>query len=339
VHLADELAPGTATTVQLSFTLRLAGSTFDRIGLDDGVAWWASGAPLLAWEPGVGWARDPFVGILGETATSPAADTTISVTAPDDLKVLMTGDQAEPSEPVDGLRTWTSTEPAARDVAVAVGTFEVVEAETDDGVRVTTGSLEDETDATGLSEDTIAAIQDLEEFLGPFPYRTLTIIGLPGQFGGIEYPSAVLMAARDDVVLVHEVAHMWFYGMVGDSQFRDPWLDEAFATWAEIVAQGGATFDTGGALGQSGDVGQPMDAWPDFGAYQAIVYGKGASALLAAREQAGDDAFDAAIRCYVDAHAWSIATPDDLATALAGLPKALDVLVDAGALDESDLPR
>jgi aminopeptidase N len=124
--------------------------------------------------------------------------------------------------------------------------------------------------------------------------------------------------------------------MVGDSQFRDPWLDEAFATWAEIVAQGSATFDTGGALDLPGDVGQSMSAWADFRAYQAVVYGKGASALLEAREQAGADAFDAAIRCYVDADAWTIATPDDLAAALADLPEALDVLVDAGALDDSD---
>ena len=39
-------------------------------------------------------------------------------------------------------------------------------------------------------------------------------------------------------MLVHEVAHMWFYGMVGNSQFRDPWLDEAFASWAESVVDG-----------------------------------------------------------------------------------------------------
>ena len=160
------------------------------------------------------------------------------------------------------------------------------------------------------------------------------MIGLRGEAGGIEYPSAVLMAARSDVVLVHEVAHMWFYGMVGDSQFRDPWLDEAFATWAESVVHGGPAFPP--ALDLPGDVGQPMDAWADFRAYQAVVYGKGASALLAARARAGTDAFDAAIRCYVDASAWTIATPDDLAAALADLPEALDVLVDAGALDDSD---
>ena len=48
-------------------------------------------------------------------------------------------------------------------------------------------------------------------------------------------------------------------------------------------------------------------------------------------------AFDAAIRCYVDTRAWTIARPADLARALSGLPRAVDVLVDAGALKRSDV--
>jgi hypothetical protein len=335
VQLDEELQAGAATELQLDFTLRVAGGNFDRVGADDGVTWWASGAPLLAWEPGVGWARDPFVGIIGETTVSPAADTTIAVSAPEDLTVLMTGDQDEPSAARDGRRTWTSREPVARDVAVAVGEFTTTEREAG-GTRLTVGSLEGDADAAELADDTVAAIADLEEFLGPFPYGTLTIIGLPDYGGGIEYPSAILQASRDDVVLVHEVAHEWFYGMVGNSQFRDPWLDEAFATWAQSVAHGGLSFPD--ASGRPEAVGQPMDAWSGAQQYFATVYGKGGSALLEARERAGADEFDAAIRCYADAMAWRIATPEDLAAALADLPEALDVLVDAGALDETDLP-
>jgi hypothetical protein len=52
----------------------------------------------------------------------------------------------------------------------------------------------------------------------------------------------------------------------------------------------------------------------------------------------GAEAFDAAVRCYVDASAWSTATPDDVAAVLADLPAAVEVLLDAGALDEADLP-
>ena len=333
VALDRELAAGEATEVELDFTIRLGAGTFDRLGTDDGVSWWASGAPLLAWEPGVGWARDPFVGLLGETTTSPAADTTIRVSAPEALTVLMTGEQDEPSAVRDGRRTWTSTEPVARDVAVAAGDFVVEDAGTAGGTRVVTGSLEDAGDARALADDTVDAIGELEEFLGPFPYATLSVIGLPDYGGGIEYPSAILQASRSDVVLVHEVAHMWFYGMVGNSQFRDPWLDEAFATWAEAVVHPASAAEYAPALALPEDVGQPMAAWSGSQEYFSTVYGKGGAALLAAREAAGAEEFDAAVRCFVDATAWSVATPDDVATALADLPEALDVLVDAGALD------
>ena len=54
---------------------------------------------------------------------------------------------------------------------------------------------------------------------------------------------------------------------------------------------------------------------------------------------AGAEAFDAAIRCYVDANAWSIATPADVAAALADLPAALAPLIDAQALGKDDVPR
>jgi aminopeptidase N len=303
------------------------------------VSWWASGAPLLAWEPGVGWAEDPFVAISGETTTSPVADTTIAVSAPAGLTVLMTGEQEEPTSARDGRRTWRSSEPVARDVSVAVGEFRTEERTTPDGVRVTVGVLPGSEPAAGrLAEWTVAAIEDLESFLGPFPYRTLTVPLLGDYGGGIEYPSSILQATPSRTVLVHEVAHMWFYGMVGNSQFRDPWLDEAFATYAEaLVRRAGAT-DLSGALDLDGEVGAAMTEFSSERGYFGVVYGKGGAALLAARRAAGAEAFDAAIRCYVDASAWTIATPADLRAVLEDLDGAVAVLERAQALGEDDLP-
>ncbi|CCG05152.1 M1 family aminopeptidase [Blastococcus saxobsidens] len=339
VDLEDELAAGQSTEVELDFTLTLGAGSFERFGTDTGVSWWASGAPLLAWEPGVGWARDPFVGLSGETTTSPAADTTVQVSAPAALTVLMTGAQEPPSKPRDGRRTWRSSEPVARDVAVAVGEFGSAEWATPGGVHVRVGTLPGaELEPAALLEHTTDAITQLEGFLGPFPYDTLTVALLPDHGGGIEYPSLILQATPSREVLVHEVAHMWFYGMVGNSQFRDPWLDEAFATYAEAVVNPSSARRLGFATGLHGDVGAAMDRFPTQQQYVARVYGKGGATLLAAREAAGADAFDEALRCYVDAAAWRIATPEDVGTALAELPAAVDVLVRAGALDEDDLP-
>jgi hypothetical protein len=342
LELDDALEAGESTEVELDFTLSLGTGAFDRVGADEGVSWWASGAPLLAWEPGVGWARDPFVDVSGETASSPVADVTLRVSAPERLTVLMTGDQDLPSAVVDGRRTWTSAEPVARDVSVAVGEFTTTERTTPGGVRVTVGVLpEPDLPADGLADWTVAAIADLEQRLGPFPYATLTVPLLPDYGGGIEYPSSILMATSSREVLVHEVAHMYFYGMVGNSQFRDPWLDEAFATYAEELLNPPSAAQLDRRLGQEGDVGDSMADFADDGtrAYVAVVYGKGGAALRAARDAAGADAFDAAIRCYVAANAWAIATPDDLGAVLADLPAAVAVLARAGGLDKDDVKR
>jgi hypothetical protein len=340
VALEGELAAGEPTRVQLDFTLSLGSGTFDRFGTDEGLSWWASGAPLLAWEPGVGWARDPFVGISGETTTSPAADTTIEVSAPVGLTVLMTGAQDEPTAARDGRRTWTSREPAARDVSVAVGEFTTEVRTTSDGVRVTAGVLPGaELPGGRLAEWTVAAIGDLEEYLGPFPYRTLTVPLLPDYGGGIEYPSSILQATTSRSVLVHEVAHMWFYGMVGNSQFRDPWLDEAFATYAEALVNRSSAAQLAPALGIHGEVGAAMEEFRSDREYFGVVYGKGAAALLAAREVAGPADFDAAIRCYVDANAWTVATATDVRAVLDDLPDAVAVLNRADALGKDDVPR
>lgn len=340
VRLRSPLSAGESTRVTLRFTLTLGAGSFDRLGTADGLAWWGSGFPLLAWEPGTGWVRDPFPAVLGETSTSPAADTTVRVSAPAALTVLMTGDQTKPSDVRNGRRTWTSTERAARDVSVAAGGFTTRQARTDDGVRVTVGVQDGSgLDAGRLAGWTTAAIDDLEKRLGAFPYRTLTVPYLGEYGGGIEYPSSIQLAAADRPVLVHEVAHMWFYGMVGDDQYRDPWLDEAFASYAEGLIDPPDAQGVQQALQRPGGVGQPLGAFPDDDSYFSVVYDKGEAALLTARQQAGAVAFDAAVRCYLNADAWRIATPRDVGAVLGSLPAAAAVLVDAGALSRDALPR
>jgi aminopeptidase N len=150
---------------------------------------------------------------------------------------------------------------------------------------------------------------------------------------GIEYPGGFFLGpVLAPVTITHEAAHEWFYGMVGDNQARDPWLDEGFATYAEAVVNDSAD-DYLDALNQPARVDAGTGTFADDPeTYVRVVYGKGAAALLTARARAGAPAFDAAVRCYVTANAWQVATPADVASALAALPKARDALRTAGAL-------
>jgi Peptidase family M1 domain len=337
VGLRDPVAAGQSVELELDFTLRLTtGPTpagFDRFGVHDDVTWWASGFPLLTWEPGHGWARDPFVAVSAETTAATVADTTIRVSAPQDLVVLMTGDQAAPRDAGNGRRVWASHEPVSRDVSVAAGRFGTASV-TVGATRVTTGVLPGaHQSAEDLADGTARAIRMLEQRFGPFPYRTLTVPLVDRGGGGEEYSSSILMGDVDFELLIHEVAHMWFFGLVGDSQFRDPWLDEGFATYAESVIDTPDEDDVRDELAQPGQVGGTMADFRSQNRYETLVYDKGSAALWAAREAAGPAAFDEAVRCYIDTVAWKIARPEDVARALADLPAALEVLVRAGALD------
>jgi aminopeptidase N len=36
--------------------------------------------------------------------------------------------------------------------------------------------------------------------------------------------------------MAHEVAHRWWYGLVGNHSVYEPWLDEALATYSALIA-------------------------------------------------------------------------------------------------------
>jgi aminopeptidase N len=48
---------------------------------------------------------------------------------------------------------------------------------------------------------------------------------------GMEYPELIFSIPAADVI-THEVAHQWWYGLVGNNQYLEPWLDEAFASYS-----------------------------------------------------------------------------------------------------------
>jgi hypothetical protein len=328
IPLGREVPAGQEVTARVEFTLTLGKEAFDRFGHLDRYAWWGTGQPLLAWERGVGWHTEPLLQYTAESATSEAADTEITVTAPGTYEVLMSGTQGDPVDAGGGRRTWRSTADRARDVSVAVGPFQLKRT-TVEGTTVVVGTPPGTPPDLMLTE-AARGVRELVRRFGPSPYPVINLARLPLNGGGIEYPGSILMLDDSRGVIVHELAHQWFYGMVGNSQARDPWLDEAFATWAEETVDGTASE---AALQIPGDVGDPTAAYGgDEHRYYTTVYGKGAAALVAASKAAGEAEFLAAIRCYVNANAWRVARPSDLAAQLKGLPEATKVLTDAGAL-------
>ncbi|MGZ4617952.1 MAG: M1 family aminopeptidase [Frankiaceae bacterium] len=339
--LPEPVAPGSVVTADLDFAVHLPPPGWDRLGSDGRTAWWASAYPMLAWQQQGGWARDPASPLPGETATSEAADTRVTVMAPAADTVLAAG-TADPPQPAAGRqRIWRFHAPMARDVAVAVGRFQLATADVADPAGTPTPvTVAVAPGVQSSARDVLAqvrrALPQLSARFGPVPFTAIRLASLPGLVqSGIEYPGAILLLGpRPPMRLVtHELAHQWFYALVGNNQARYPWLDEAFASYAETVVTGPP--DARAALSQTrpGPVGASMASFgADYARYVEAVYDSGARALAAARDLAGATAFDHAIRCYLDDLSWRIATPADLASHLRSLPPALAVLRRSGAL-------
>jgi hypothetical protein len=339
IALRSPVKAGAKVRVTLAFSLRLPVGANERWGTRSNASWWGSGFPLLAWEPGRGWAQEPPTSLFAEAATSEVFRLQrLTVNAPSTDTVMANGTAAGKRSLGGGRVEWAFTAAAVRDVAVASGRFTLVHGTGAGGVPVTVGVAAGMTDSPSrVLRATLATFGAHVQRFGPFPFAVLAVPVIPDVNGGIEFPGLFYLGHNQlDATPSHELAHEWFYGLVGDDQARDPWLDEAFATYAEALARGTSSVYRSTTVPASGrnEVGRPMTYWEPKGerTYYRSVYAQGAAALLRARADVGSARFDAAIRCYVRSVAHRIARPSDLEAALRGLPAALSVLRRAGAL-------
>jgi aminopeptidase len=154
------------------------------------------------------------------------------------------------------------------------------------------------------------------------------------------------LAGDDERLIAHELAHQWFGNSLTAATWRDVWLHEGFACYAEWVwseGSGGrpadeharehharlARLDEDLVLGDPG----PDDMFDDR------VYKRGALTLHALRLELGDGSFFDLLRRWVDEHRHGVVTTEAfeaLAAEVAG--RSLDGLFDAW-LRETALPE
>lgn len=310
VPLEPGLRAGDEIEATVPWRLTLPGASNDRLAQEGDAIRLGSFFPILAWEPGVGWATDAPTSGFAESSLAPVADFNYSISVPDGLSVLATGVR-------EGDR-WRAK--ATRDVAISIGRFRTVEgtAYAPGPVAVTVGVHEGLDDDPGAYLDKVVdALEDFSRRFGAHPYPTYSLALTPGLSGGVEYPSHV-MQGPDTLArtTAHEVAHMWFYSLVGNNQGRHPWLDEGLATWAEARFEGTLDEMVARSIPSAGrhQVGQPMAFWEARpGAYYRSVYIQGAQALAALGDA---DGVDCALRLYAATHAFDLARPEDLLVAL-----------------------
>ena len=302
---------GQAVDVAMPWHLQVSGGADDRISRNGDAMRLGSFFPILPWEPGVGWDTEAAVGGFAEASTAPTADFDLTVAVPDGFGVLASGTP-------DPAKAGHFIGAAMRDVAVSVGRFTTASgvANAPQPVKVSVGIQQGlQGSAAAYLDRVVKSLEDYGKRFGPYPWPTFTLAVTPELGGGIEYPGHVMQGPNTLGVTSHEVGHQWFYGLVGNDQGRDPWLDEGLATWAAARVDG--TLDRTRArvipAAAKNMVGQPMSFWSAHEqVYDDGVYTQGAQALAALGDP---DLVDCALRVYVALNAYRIARQADLVRA------------------------
>ncbi|MFJ4771372.1 M1 family metallopeptidase [Streptomyces uncialis] len=333
-HEGQELTvrPGTALKKGADFrtTVRYAGrprTITDPDGSEEGWLPTADGALALG-EPTGSMAWFP-----GNHHPSDKASYDISVTVPDGLTAVSNGEpRGHRTENGRTTFVWHSSEPLASYTAtVAVGRYKVTTSQItadrlteSDGIKTTDGrrrlpvyTAVDPVEADA-SRKALARIPDIvawgERSFGPYPFSsTGAIVDREGDAGyALETQTRPVYAgAPDTVLVVHELAHQWYGDSVTPKTWRDMWLNEGFATYAEWLwdeEHGGRTAQSVFAALYRGDyydepgANEAVWAFPPAdppGAAQvsdAPVYQRGAMVLHKIRRTVGDPAFREILR-------------------------------------------
>jgi hypothetical protein len=167
-----------------------------------------------------------------------------------------------------------------------------------------------ETEGAAILNAAVRAVDIFEAKFGAYPYGSLSIIQADLN-DGQEYDGLVFLAtkfyneydgsARSNLVAigVHEIAHQWWFGLVGSDQAMEPWLDEAMCVYSEAIfykfiypnsADWWWNFRVNW-FGPSGYVDSNIYEHSTFRSYVNASYLNGANFLEALNYRMGDDDF------------------------------------------------
>ena len=202
----------------------------------------------------------------------------------------------------------------------------------------------DQDNAEAYLKTSTDALSTFEKLFGEYPYDSLNVVRSNFVHGGMEYPNLVYIS--DEVegvenynnVIIHEIAHQWWYGVVGNNEYDYAWLDEGlteystllfyeenpdynidyneiiknatnnYVTFVDLYKEVIGTIDT--------SMSRPINKYDTEYEYVYMTYVKGMLFFDNLRDVVGKNKFYKGLQDYYIENAYKIATPANLLSSM-----------------------
>ncbi len=293
-------------------------------------------------------------GKIGDPFVSDCMDFNVQITLPS--KYVVAAPAFASSCDVSGERTsYSYALKNARDFALCFSSnFNVLEEKW--GNKSVNYYYYDDNEAENSLNLAIKALDYFSKTFGEYPYEVFTVCQTDFREGGMEYPALVYLS--DDLkgedynyALVHEIAHQWWYGVVGNDQTREAFLDEGLAEFSTLLF-----FDENKEYGIDGEeyfkiaknqvdaceevllknqkerlkLVRPLSDFNSDYEYAVTAYAKGLLTFSAMDEFLGEKKFLSALKSYFKENAYQIADTEDLKKTFKNCEKIIDYFVYGG---------
>ena len=318
VELPRELEPNEHVTMNLDYTLNLpqirpdeefSGGSFGYSKRSVSLGNWY---PVLApYREDKGWYALTYFPV-GDPYVTEVADYQVTITTTEGVVIAASGKETRSNG------RWQYEIEQARSFAFAASNqYQVATTQTGDTVVHSYFFPNNEAAGEAALETASQALELFEELYGPYPYGDYRVAETEFA-GGMEFSGLTFLGspfydeydgtARTPLVALaaHEVSHQWFYGLVGNDQVTEPWLDEALAEYSALLyyeryLPGDTDWWWNYAVEQwapAGKIDTLIYEFRNNRDYLDAVYRRGAQFVHDLRQTMGDPAFFAFLQEY-----------------------------------------
>ncbi|MCH5157336.1 MAG: M1 family metallopeptidase [Clostridiales bacterium] len=327
VPLAAELFPNQKVTIEMTYQVTLA-NICHRLGYTDNAVNLGNFYPVLCHVDNGSYSTTPYYNV-GDPFVSDVANYNVSLTVPDSYLVASTGNIVEVSS-LNGCSVYKYTANAVRDFAFVLSQNFKKLTSTVGNTQVNYYYIAD-ADAEASLATAVGMLNYLNKNVGIYPYEQYSVVETDFCYGGMEYPCMSMVTSGStsyQEAIAHETAHQWFYGLVGNNQITNAWMDEGLSEFVTYLYMDstGATSLSRSMLGcyqtytsyvdvlsnYYSDVDRSMRAVNEYkndSEYVIFTYVKGALLFNSVYEAMGSTRFWKALANYYDEGLFTVAEP------------------------------